>query len=83
MKIKLDVKEKHDRKVDFQQFRSITSRVEDMEKEKYKIEKTIVKNPIPPTITNIRSLNLPIISQESLFDKYTIEDENNGISNHA
>lgn len=49
-----------------------------MEKEKYKVEKNVAKNPIPPTITPIRNLNLPKISQESLFDKYIVENDENG-----
>jgi hypothetical protein len=51
-----------------------------MEKNKFRTEKTVVKNPVPPTITPIRNLNLPKISQESLFDKCLIENEDNGIN---
>lgn len=72
------MKEKKNKKLQFDDYKNITSRVEDMEKDKYRIEKTVVKNPIPPTITPIRNLNLPKISQESLFDKYLIENEDNG-----
>lgn len=75
----MDVREKKNKVLQFNQYKNIISRVEDMEKDKYKIEKTIAKNPIPPTITSIRHLNLPKISQESLFDKYVIENEDNGI----
>jgi len=50
-----------------------------MEKNKFRIEKTVVKYPIPPTITPIRNLNLPKISQELLFDKCLIENEDSGI----
>lgn len=81
MKIKLEVKEKKDMKLKFDQYKNITSRVEDMEKDKYRIEKTVVQNPIPPTITPIKNLNLPKISQESLFDKCLIENEDNGTFN--
>lgn len=35
-----------------------------MEEKNYKIEKTIAKNIIPPTIAPIRNLNSPKISQE-------------------
>lgn len=78
MKIKLDVKEKKNKTIQFDQYKNITSRVEDMEKTKLKTEKTVIKPPIPPKLTPIRSLNLPKISQESLFDKCLIEDEDNG-----
>lgn len=78
LKIKLNVKEKKNRKLQFNQYQNISSMVEDMEKEKYKVEKTVVKNPPAPTITPINSLNLPKISQESLFDKFLIENEYNG-----
>lgn len=49
-----------------------------MEKEKYRVEKAVMKNPIQPTIIPIRNLNLPKISQESLFDKCLIENEDTG-----
>lgn len=78
LQIKVDVKEKKNNKVQFDQYKNIISRVEDMEKDKYRVEKTVIKNPIPPTITPIRNLNLPKISQESLFDKCLIENEDNG-----
>lgn len=80
MKIKLDVKEKKNKVLQFDQYQNIISRVEDMEKNKFRTEKTVVKNPVPPTITPIRNLNLPKISQESLFDKCLIENEDNGIN---
>jgi len=75
LKIKLDVKEKKNKVLQFDQYQNIISRVEDMEKNKFKTEKSVVKNPAAPTITPIRSLNLPKISQESLFDKCLIENE--------
>ncbi|CAH1733232.1 uncharacterized protein LOC126551802 [Aphis gossypii] len=78
LKIKLDVKEKKNKVLQFDQYQNIISRVEDMEKNKFRTEKTVVKNPTPPTITPIRNLNLPKISQESLFDKCLIENEDNG-----
>ncbi|XP_025200560.1 uncharacterized protein LOC112598351 [Melanaphis sacchari] len=78
LKIKLDVKEKKNKVLQFDQYQNIISRVEDMEKNKFRTEKTVVKNPIPPTITPIRNLNLPKISQESLFDKCLVENEDNG-----
>lgn len=78
LKIKMDVREKKNKVLQFDQYKNIISRVEDMEKEKYRVEKTVAKNPIQPTITAIRNLNLPKISQESLFDKYLIENEDNG-----
>lgn len=82
MKIKLDVKEKKNKVLQFDQYQNIISRVEDMEKNKFKVEKSVVKNPALPTITPIRTLNLPKISQESLFDKCLIENEDNGISSY-
>lgn len=81
MKIKIDVKEKKNKLLHFDQYQNIISRVEVLEKDRQRLEKSIVKNPIPPTITSIRNLNLPKISQESLFDKYLIEDEDNGMLN--
>jgi uncharacterized protein (UPF0264 family) len=75
LKIKLDVKEKKNRKLQFDQYKNISSRVEDMEKQKYVVEKDVFKNPVAPTITAINTLNLPKISQESLFDKFLIENE--------
>lgn len=78
LKLKVDVREKKNRKLQFDQYLKISSRVEDMEKDKYRVEKTVVKNPEPPIITAINSLNLPKISQESLFDKFLIENEYNG-----
>ncbi|XP_022178608.1 uncharacterized protein LOC111039398 [Myzus persicae] len=78
LKIKLDVKEKKNKVLQFDQYQNIISRVEDMEKNKFKVEKSVVKNPALPTITPIRTLNLPKISQESLFDKCLIENEDNG-----
>jgi len=78
MKIKLDVKEKKNKVLQFDQYQNIISRVEVLEKDRHKIEKAVVKNPAPSTITPIKQLNLPIISEESLFDKYLIEDEDNG-----
>ncbi|KAL4135203.1 hypothetical protein QTP88_006839 [Uroleucon formosanum] len=78
LKIKLDIKEKKDKVLQFDQYQNIISRVEDMEKNKFKTEKSVVKNPPAPTITPIRSLNLPKISQESLFDKCLIENEDIG-----
>lgn len=78
LKINLDVKEKKNKKLQFDQYQNIISRVEAMEKDKYRVEKSVVKNPTPPTITPIRNLNLPKVSQESLFDKYLIENEENG-----
>lgn len=80
LKIKLDVKEKKNKVLQFDQYQNISSRVEDMEKNKFKTEKTVVKNPAPPIITPIRSLNLPKISQESLFDKCLIDNEDIGIN---
>jgi len=74
----MDVKEKKNKKFQFNQYQNIINRVEVIEKDQHRIEKTIVKNPIPPTITSIRNLNLPTISQESLFDKFVIENEDNG-----
>ncbi|VVC24099.1 Hypothetical protein CINCED_3A022516 [Cinara cedri] len=81
IKIKLDVKEKKKKVLQFDQYQNITSRVEDMEKQKYRTEKTVAKIPIPPKITPIRNLNLPKISQESLFDKYLVENDEN--DNHG
>lgn len=78
LKMKYDGKEKKNRVLQFNQYQNISSRVEDMEKEKYKLEKAVVKNPPAPTITAINSLNLPKISQESLFDKFLIENEYTG-----
>ncbi|VVC24123.1 Hypothetical protein CINCED_3A011766 [Cinara cedri] len=75
LKIKLDVKEKKKKVLQFDKYQNIISRVEDMEKEKYKTEKSVAKNPIPPKITPIRNLNLPKISQESLFEKYLVEND--------
>lgn len=82
MKIKVDVKEKKNKVINFQQYKNITSRVEDIEKNKHRVERNVIKMPILPTVTPIRSLNLPKVSQESLFDKYIIENEDNGISNN-
>lgn len=78
LKIKLDVKEKKNKKLQFDEYQNIISRVEDMEKDKYRVEKTVAKNPVPPKITPIRNLNLPKISQESLFDKCLVENEDTG-----
>jgi len=78
LNIKLDVKEKKNKLIQFDQYQNIINRVEVIEKDRYRIEKSIVKNPIPPTITPIKELNLPKISQESLFDKFLIENEDNG-----
>lgn len=82
LKIKLDVKEKKNKVLQFDEYQNIISRVEDMEKNKFKTEKSVVKNPGAPTITPIRSLNLPKISQESLFDKCLIENEDIGINTY-
>lgn len=76
--IKIEVKEKKNKVLQFDKYENIISRVEAMEKAKYRVEKRVAKNPYPPTITPIRNLNLPKISQESLFDKYVVENEDNG-----
>ncbi|XP_050439227.1 uncharacterized protein LOC126844843 [Adelges cooleyi] len=78
LKIKKDVRDKKNKVLTFNQYQTILNRVEDMEKDKYRMEKTIAKNPPLPTITPIRNLNLPKISQESLFDKCVVENEDNG-----
>lgn len=78
LKMRMDVKEKKNKTIQFDQYKNIITRVEDMEKDKYRIEKTMVKNPNLPTITPIKNLNLQKISQESLFDKCLIENEDNG-----
>ncbi|KAE9533266.1 hypothetical protein AGLY_009307 [Aphis glycines] len=75
---KIRCKRKKNKVLQFDQYQNIISRVEDMEKNKFRTEKTVVKNPTPPTITPIRNLNLPKISQESLFDKCLIENEDSG-----
>lgn len=82
MKIKVDVKEKKNKVLKIQEYKKFTSRVEDMENNKYRVERSVIKVPTPPTITPIRNLNLPKISQESLFDKYLIENEDNGTFNN-
>ncbi|XP_050527970.1 uncharacterized protein LOC126898065, partial [Daktulosphaira vitifoliae] len=79
LKIKIDAREKKYKKKN--QYQTISNRVEDMEKDKYRIEKTIAKNPPLPTITPIINLNLPKISQESLFEKCLVENEDNGKTN--
>lgn len=78
LNIKMEIKEKKNKVLQFHEYENIISRVEAMEKAKYRVDKRVAKNPYPPTITPIRSLNLPKISQESLFDKYVIENEDNG-----
>lgn len=79
LKIQTDHREKKNKKLKFHQYQTISNRVEDMEKEKYRVEKTIVKNPPLPIITPIKNLNLPRISQESLFDKCLVENEDTGL----
>lgn len=79
LQMKMEVKEKVNPSVKFDGYKNLISRVEDMEKAKYRIEKTVVKNPRAPTITPIRNLNLPKVSQESLFDKCLVENEDNGM----
>lgn len=77
--MKMEMKEKVNPAVKFDGYKNLISRVEDMEKAKYRVEKTVVKNPRAPTITPIRNLNLPKVSQESLFDKCLVENEDNGM----
>lgn len=72
------MKEKKNKKLKFDDYQPIISRVEDMERNKFRIEKNLIKNPLSPTVTPIKDLNLPKISQESLFDKYLIENYDNG-----